>query len=224
MTAQPAEECRRRPNSRWTKCRCPDCAHDQYRLDKQRRTQGGVWRIPPEDGWAAFCALLDAGWSTAAIGSACGIDPKLLDDAARKRDTGGWRRFGHNICLALLNPGTPTAGHVPALGSMRRLRALARVGWTTKAVAEAAGVSATALRDVRAGRQAQVQAVNAEAVTGAYERLSGRCGPSSRAVFRADREGWPQPYRWDGLDMDDPAVTPLGYGRCDGVKVSQRRR
>ena len=223
MTAQPVEVCRRRPNSRWTRCRCGPCRHDMYRLNKVVRG-GGVPRVSREEAWAAFCGLLDKGWTPRAIADACDLPETMLDSASQRRLRGGVYRFGAHAAARLMTPGTPTVGRVGALGSMRRLRALARIGWSTQTIADRSGVSPTVIRDVQAKRREVIAAVNAEAIAGLFEAVRDRCGTSTVAVVTADREGWPQPYRWDGLDMDDPAVTPVGYGRCDGVKVSQRRR
>ena len=205
MTAQPSEECHRRPNSRWTNCPCRACRHAMYRLNKVVRG-GGVPRVSREDAWAAFCALLDAGWSPRAIADACGLNNSMTNGAAVRRSAGGTYQFGAYAAARLVNPGTPTVGRVSALGSMRRLRALARIGWTTNILAAKSGVSSTAIREIQAGRRVSVGAVTADAIRGLYAAIGDQCGTSSVVVFVADREGWPQPWRWAGLDLDDPAV------------------
>jgi hypothetical protein len=178
--------------------------------------------VSREDAWAAFCALQDKGWTPQAIADACDLPKTMLDAASRRRRDGGVYRFGAHAAARLMTPRTPTEGRVGALGTMRRLRALACIGWSTAAMAEKSGVSPTVIRDVQAKRRSVIAAVNAEAIAGLYEAVRDRCGTSTVAVVTAHRDGWPHPYRWDGLDIDDPAVTPIGYEGCDGAKRGRR--
>ena len=110
-----------------------------------------------------------------------------------------------------------TGDLVPALGSARRLRALARLGYGPHQVEIEAldlGIellNRDALRWIRAGA-IRTDAQRAAAITKVYEHLveEGYCRGRAALFARrqAAREEWPSPREWAGLDIDDPLVTP----------------
>ncbi|QYN41094.1 hypothetical protein K1T35_47995 (plasmid) [Pseudonocardia sp. DSM 110487] len=120
----------------------------------------------------------------------------------------------------------PVAGHgpqgcVPALGTIRRLRALAAAGWPARSLASAAKVNPRTIGHIRAGRRHYIHADIAAAVAEIYAAASSlrpeqKLPPttSARRAIRytrelATREGWScTPDDWAGLDMDDPKVGP----------------
>lgn len=213
MTATTGETpCRMRSSSRWTKCRCPQCRPSQLRVEKQVR-HGYLTRIPPETGWAAFVAMVDAGWPPTAIASACGLRVRQMQEAYARYRAGRPVRFGAVTCERLCDPGAPLAGVVPARVAIRQARALARIGWTTSMIAARAGVAATTVRDIQAGRRVMARGDVVAAIDGVYAALSGIVGPSHVAASRAHREGWPPPYAW--VDITDLGETPAGFRFAD---------
>lgn len=111
---------------------------------------------------------------------------------------------------------TGCARLVPALGAQRRIRALQRLGWSAKAIAE------------RVDRtESWVGAIlRNERITPATHRIIDRLfrdlqftlpNPTGRhekaAVTKArryaERAGWAPPLAWDNID--DPNETPQGY-------------
>jgi hypothetical protein len=102
--------------------------------------------------------------------------------------------------------------HQPALvssvGTQRRLRALAAIGWDINTLARRGGYEPIAIRNWRAARCPRIKATQAARIAALYEQLSGTQGPSSRSCGHARREGWAPPLLWDELDIDDPAVNP----------------
>lgn len=108
---------------------------------------------------------------------------------------------------------------VLAEGAVRRLQALARVGWTVTAVkavvdrTPGATVSIPGLRDIRNGRVKSVHPETAAMVALVYAELITRRPTPSRygqaARSHAIRAGWPAPEDWIGVDIDDPNAWPL---------------
>lgn len=96
--------------------------------------------------------------------------------------------------------------YVSAAGSVRRLQALACLGWSARHVAERTGVTEHHLSRVRrGGAGGQVRASVAAAIREAYEQLSmtvrdSRDGRKVTAVAR--RHGWRPPLDWDEEALD----------------------
>jgi hypothetical protein len=100
---------------------------------------------------------------------------------------------------------------IPAIGTRRRVQALAWMGWPNWAVAERIGyppgtLTAVIYRDVVSVRMAtRVRAV--------YGELSGQPGPSKHAAVKARRNGNAPPAAWDDGEIDDPKARPRGVRR-----------
>lgn len=97
---------------------------------------------------------------------------------------------------------------VPALGSVRRVQALMRLGWTMHSIADQAGVGIGTIHRVSRGERPMVYRDVAAGIRHAYDRLSGRAGGSLATARRAAAAGWPAPLAWD--DIDDPADRAKG--------------
>lgn len=93
---------------------------------------------------------------------------------------------------------------VPALGTQRRLRALARIGWSHTAIGDRLGWSRTAVGKLLS--QGTVNRETALAVAGFYREHAWETGPSAHAARIAAKAGWPGPMDWD--DPDDPGEVP----------------
>ncbi|MCM6777741.1 hypothetical protein NDR87_30080 [Nocardia sp. CDC159] len=122
-------------------------------------------------------------------------------------------------------------GLVLALGAIRRLRALYRIGWTWVALSEQTGLTQSNLSQLtRPGRlRTLIPWDTWVAVRDAYERLSGTPGTRGRAKLarrEAQDRGWPAPLDWDGLDIDDPRVVvqPSGPAQITARTVARDRR
>lgn len=101
------------------------------------------------------------------------------------------------------------AANLPtAIGIQRRLRALARLGWSMRMVAAEMGTRwpDNLLVLLRRDQVKYVREDFALAVVAVYERLSMRLPPDgpgvSRARNRALAEGWYPPLAWDDIDHD----------------------
>ena len=110
--------------------------------------------------------------------------------------------------------------YLSPVGTCRRIRALARLGWTTQLIGEAmGGVDKRHVSRFMDGTAQYVTVATEKAARRAYDQLSMKLGPSPRARLLAEKKGWPPPLAWDDDTIDDPAATPyVGTDRY-GVDV-----
>lgn len=94
---------------------------------------------------------------------------------------------------------------VPAFGVHRRVRALARMGWSQDAVARRLGILPERFKKVMG--HAECRRELAEQVAALYRELFDQPGGNSWAKANAERRGWPGPMDWD--DPDNPDEVPL---------------
>ena len=101
---------------------------------------------------------------------------------------------------------------IPSVGTVRRLRALSRVGWTHSAIGREIGMARNAVTRLAGGAHGLVFTSTAAAVAQLYERgWNGPPQPSQRAISHALRQGWTaRPIDWDDDTIDDPTAKPCG--------------
>ena len=111
----------------------------------------------------------------------------------------------------------PAVKHVDATGSIRRIKALATLGWAPKDVSTdirhytGLKVSPRRVDQIRAGAEPKIPKELADAIERAYKHLKSQVNPSnssSATSTHARLAGWAEPRRWRGLDVDDPEVSP----------------
>lgn len=96
---------------------------------------------------------------------------------------------------------------LPAVGTVRRLQALAAVGWPAYELAARLGhTSGESLLNIT--RRERVERRTAEKITALYDELSMLPGPSPTTRRRAAAKGWPPPLAWPDESIDNPAATP----------------
>jgi hypothetical protein len=98
---------------------------------------------------------------------------------------------------------------VPLLGPMRRLQALAAIGWDTHRLAGMLGVDPTWLGKHRGGDRPYLTRPHAERIAALYDRLQGTPGPSARSRTYARKFGWAPPLAWEDGAIDDPKAGPV---------------
>lgn len=96
---------------------------------------------------------------------------------------------------------------VPGVGTARRLRALAAIGWPEQEIAARLGCDRTWVSQARRESRPRVFASTARSVAGIYDELHMTPGPSTRTRTRALKAGWPPPLAYE--DIDDPTCTPV---------------
>lgn len=94
---------------------------------------------------------------------------------------------------------------IDATGTIRRIRALMRIGWRTKDIATQCGwTTDRAVQMIL--RRDRVNRRTAATVARAYDALSMSLGPSKTTSARAERRGYAPPLAWE--DIDDPSEKP----------------
>jgi hypothetical protein len=104
---------------------------------------------------------------------------------------------------------------VPKTGTTRRVRALARIGWSMVDIERTAGLSAGMLSAgvlSKSKNRASVARATHLAVAAVYNSLWDKPGPSAWVRNHAARQGWPPPLAWDDDTIDDPDAQPYDTG------------
>lgn len=172
-------------------------------------------------------ALTTAGMTTRTIASRAGVSDTTVLNAGRQH-----LEMHYLTAEAILGvQATPYAqGLVSSVGTLRRLQALAAIGWSITAIGTAAdelGVDLTlsVIRYVLRGCDPRVRVRTHDAVTAVYDHLSMTIPAPSRAVSltrgHAQKREYLPPLAWDDIDSD-PAPTTCGRDReIDPVVVSR---
>lgn len=106
-----------------------------------------------------------------------------------------------------INHTTPaTQGHINALGTIRRIQALAAIGYPLQQQGRLAGINPDKPRHILEQQLTDTQ--TAHAITNLFNRLQLTPAPPSRAATatrnRARTNGWLPPLCWDEDKIDDP--------------------
>lgn len=113
---------------------------------------------------------------------------------------------------------------VDKTSSIRRLRALQAIGWSSRTLSLMLGRRSRYL-DVLATRanHATIRAGLAEEIADLYQRLHMTPGPSTVTRSRALAKGWAPPLAWDDIDNDPaPNTTPTAeHDDLDHVAVAR---
>jgi lambda repressor-like predicted transcriptional regulator len=203
------------------KCRCADCRRAAAAYAAQRRLQQAHGRprlVDPEPVRAHVRSLRAAGMPLRGIERAAGLARGSLHRLLRPT---GQRIHRHTEARILtLVPRVSPSAVVPALGTRRRVQALACHGWSLRLIAHRAGLDPASL--TRAIHGNTVRASTAESVSTTYERLWNAPAPerSSRekaaattARRHAAESGWAPPMAWDDHKLDEPHARPAGTAR-----------
>lgn len=110
----------------------------------------------------------------------------------------------------------PDAAKISGIGSTRRLRALARMGWPLKALVERSGLDLHTFDRLRTGKRRGTNAATARAIRDLYDDLWDQQGPDNRTRTIAKARGWALPMAWDDdgpelADWHPPLVLPVSH-------------
>lgn len=160
-------------------------------------------------------ALLDAGWTRRRISAAAGVNEHTIWFLESRRQV--WCTTSDaimNIPIWGAAVGEEN-GHVPAVGTRRRLRSLEALGYSRTEIATRIGRSMKSLSDIMNTDDAPgVYMATANRVDAIWRELQLRPPPvgatANRARNRAEARGWPPPMAWDEDAIDDPAAAPYG--------------
>lgn len=185
-----------------------------YRLRAYGRFDNG--RHPVDEARERLTQLQTAGIGTRQIRQLTGLSRSTIMrlGAAERR----WiDRRTHELIMGIAVPASAAelasaSALVDSTGSIRRLRALARIGYGGPQITESLGLAdSTALSSLYSGKAKYVTARRALAIADLFNKLEMTEGPSRVARQRATVKGWPLPLQWDEDTIDDPAAPPI-YG------------
>lgn len=200
-------------------CRCYTCAFgaSSYNSDRTNAIRDGEWEplVDASPVIEHLAALRSRGLGPRRIGRAANLSPHLvvryLSDTSRPLP----KRIRPAVAKALLqvtaNDALHAASRIPSLGMVRRVRALAAIGWSITDQAAELGVGRSQFCNSLARDGVSVE--RDRAVRTMYERLSGTPGPSPYARRRAERDGWAPPLAWEDEDLDNPLARASRTGR-----------
>lgn len=197
------------------RCPCRPCREAEGRYDKRRRylTATGNSLLTDATPVAEHLATLTAsGDALAVIARRLGRSRGTLTRITNGRARTVSRTIANEILA--LTPGrsiAPNSG-IPALGSIRRTRALVALGHTCLTIRAKSGVERTVVSSLLNGHVETVAFSTTQAVAAGYRNLGQRAGNSTRSLLRAERELWAPPAAWD--DIDDPDALPDWTGYC----------
>jgi hypothetical protein len=174
--------------------------------------------------WDVLDDLTARGWTAKVIASASGLPWSSVRRALKDAEHGPRRLFTEGNATAVIEHGPPSVGWVGAVGATRRARALIRYGHDRGTLTAETGLCRDVLAGVLRGSAASVTPRTWASVAYAFRRLSRRVGDSPTALLEGRAMGWAPPYAWDGLDIDDPAVTLPDYPRADTPLPDAKRR
>lgn len=191
-------------------CRCDECVRASRRYDKRRRiskARGIDLLVPSTTAREHVEFLTSRGMSRRSIAAAAGYQKGTgLNVILSRRKI---RRTTEAKILSV-SPSDDRlgVGWVDAVGTCRRMQALAAMGWPMRVVVERAGINADTASDVRLGKTARVSERVYESVRVVFEELCMRDGGDVRSRRDAGRRGWLPPLAWDNID--DPGERPKG--------------
>lgn len=157
--------------------------------------------------WQAYRARLGAAWPTDQD-----VAHWLDQSEARRKNADRKRRYEHRVYLT----GGPMLAD--ATGSIRRLQALSRIGWTMSELGAQPElrVSSERVSQIARGRHSTLTLAKIASIRALYDRLTGRNMPlptgsnADRARRLAEQKGWASPLAWDDDEIDDPKGRPVG--------------
>ena len=101
---------------------------------------------------------------------------------------------------------------VDGVGTVRRLRALARDGWSPAIIGGLTGTTAHAVRKHRQGNHPEITMGCRERYRDLYDKIQSQADPrgdSDETRRYAESAGWLGPERWADEDIDNPLAEPL---------------
>lgn len=192
-------------------CRRPECkaANDVYcKRYRVRRHRAGTMRVDAAPYVGLARRYADIGWSRRQIAEAAGISETTIINLLN----GKLQRLNpvtYNALRAL--PADPTQvpgrAYFDATGTIRRGRALYRIGHAVDDMAAQLGLHPDSLSAILHRNQGIVLASTATSMTALYERRRWTPGKSLANQTRATKLGWHGPLAWDD-DIDDPNAKP----------------
>lgn len=185
----------------------------KYRRNKELallRARGFSSRTDPAPTRVRLRQLLDAGAGWNELRAATGLSHSTMFNILEGTTPTVTRETERKIFTVRLSNVLTPSRRMPALGTIRRIRALYAAGHTTKAIERSSGLSHSLICHLASAKMSVVTAAVHDAIRGAYTELAPLTGTCARNRYRAERERWRHPGDWhdDDLDVADPDEDP----------------
>ncbi len=160
--------------------------------------------------------LLGFGMKYAMIAESAGVSSTLI----RSIHLGTYETLRFDRAAAVMratHTPDPDATWALAIGAQRRILTLGLMGWSHGYIGERLGVTRWAIMEIftwvnsRTGTSRTRTVIRAQRwkqIADLYDELCMKPGPSKAAATMARNKGAYFPLEWEGLDIDDPRVTP----------------
>jgi hypothetical protein len=208
-------------------CRRDECRDaDRYHRKEAelRRLRGIPGRVPGAVVAHHLCTVLASGRTRLDIAEESGVS-----DRAIRYILNGQKTVARPNALALLavHP-LPEPARVNVIGTLRRIQALAAVGWPIIWAAQQSGHSRAYIFAILAGEKQTVSSDSANRIAALYRTHANRIGPSKGTRTVARRNGWHSVVAWND-NIDDPTAEPetaepykpLPAGRPDTLRMAE---
>jgi DNA-binding CsgD family transcriptional regulator len=196
-------------NGTWEPCRCTRCtrAHTKACSLRALAHLNGQPPLHPAGPVLDHIKTLNAsGMRNDLIARRAGVAASTINYVTRGVTKQMQRENALKI-LAVLPGDFDDTSYRPALGSMRRVRALYAIGQNSATIAATAGIDTATVSSIANGHYQQLSGRVDRAIATAYQRLRLTPGTSRNAKRIAQRNNWPSPIAWDG-NIDDPTAEP----------------
>lgn len=198
-------------------CKCDPCKAEHRRVRKHRRVNRQLGHPSLVDATPAheYLNRLRQRMTWEQIFTALGHENRDLHRIAGGRQT-RIRRATLAQILAI-QPAPPAPGkYVDATGTRRRIQALRALGYSARAIAEAAGTEEEHARLISSGAKPVVRHWFAQKINTVFAELHRAPAPAGRSATLARNyakaQGWAPPAAWD--DIDAPDAAPEWTGHC----------
>lgn len=191
-----------------------------HKRGRLRRHRGIAGLVDGPTVAAHIQACLDAGWTRTGIASTSHVSVRAIRYILNGQPT-----VQHDNASRLLAVRPECSPNVPSIGSIRRIRALSRAGYTIEWTAQRAGCSHRHIYEILNGTVGFVDRALAARIAEIYRRHEATPGPSNPARVLAKNKDWPGPEAWDVDTIDDPRAEPnLGNQRLNVRERAALRR
>jgi transcriptional regulator with XRE-family HTH domain len=221
---------RQRIDGHPTLCVCDGCkhAHVDYQRNRYREIAYGRWnpKAPVEPVRQHIDMLIAHGITQTAIAEAAGVALRQVNGVVRGRITGTVMADTSAAILGVTRWSSQPR-RIESIGAVRRLRALAYNGWTTRQLGQVTRLDPQkTVRRILEG-STRVDVATDEKIRRAFADLWDVTPTSStpqgrvrieKTRQRAKNRRWAPPLAWD--DIDDPAEQPTGMGAWRELQMS----
>lgn len=196
----------------WTtpRCRCNPCREAERRYTKWTKllkASGRALTIDPAPVSIHLRNLREQDCDMRMVARITQCSPSTIHELLAGRQKSIRRTTATRILAVQPEQALNPARQIPAIGSIRRLRALTAIAHPAGHLAAETVMSNGMLWQLITGRATTLRADMAERIADAYPRLVMNPGTSERSRKRATEQGWHGPLAW-GDDIDDPNAIP----------------